>query len=460
MEHFNSDLTEAGTHAVNTETSQAIVKAISSFQENNEETFFELGLGFNDNNVTLLGTDRFNTPFFIDNNISYSTTLDQNGRPSAISNGMAAARSRESYTRQAADRTHYEGKSLLIFLGFHGSDLLINYAEPIIGPDDVPLLNVIPSLYDGFPIYVDMEGEEQLYVGTLYNVGSKHRSYLHHSSMHIGPNEGNVTDNNRFSRRKEIEFDLFAAAIDKVAWVTSQIEDQKLNPRTFMEMCGVERMPGLGNTIDVLAGRRNTIRGELESAETNLQDLQTRAMESASQLVSLRLLSEEMQSSTAGILDVSTIKHPLIKDIFVRQGAGTSSTVYIDTHEVFFKPSSNPDGYEYDEDGGISCGHFLMSITLEQCRDPIKFINKDYRIVAFDGQAMNHPHVFHGGNACLGSFGGSITSALADGSLESVIDMAFMFLQQANQDDSAGRFWNRWLDPSNEEFAADAIETI
>lgn len=439
MEHFNSNLEEAdqGSETAS-KTSGLIFSALQVFEDNTEDKFFSLDVQFNGNGVVLLGTDKFNTPFFMDNNAQHMQAMEK-GRAPSNTTGMSASRQRRSHLHGSVDRSQYEGKSLFVFCGYLGSDIGVDRDSPLEGPDGVLLLNSSPSPMSGFPIYITL-GTQEVHAGTLYNVGDGNRIYLHHSSMYCGPDE----DTGSHVKTPAIYYDMFALALDQVAWVTSTIDADPMSPATYLKMTNRQRMPGLGTTIDVLKRRKETIANDLTASENNLNDLQQRAMEAASQLVSLRRLNQEMQQTDSGIIDVGDIAHPLIDDIFVRK-SGEIETIYIASKEVFFKPSSNPDNIEYDTDTGISCGHFLISITLEQMSHPVKFFNRDYRVMAYDGQPMNHPHVFQEGDPCLGSFGSSISSAIADGNIESVIDMAFMFLGQANQDDSAGRHWGKWL---------------
>ncbi len=68
------------------------------------------------------------------------------------------------------------------------------------------------------------------------------------------------------------------------------------------------------------------------------------------------------------------------------------------------------------------------------------------QICGYEGKQMHHPHVFDDGSACFGDFMDPIIVAMEDGDYYSMIDIILLFLEQACNDDCAGKYWPSWID--------------
>ncbi len=97
-----------------------------------------------------------------------------------------------------------------------------------------------------------------------------------------------------------------------------------------------------------------------------------------------------------------------------------------------------------EEEGVVyEMGRYFIVARLGQEAKYIRFYNLEHRRDGIE-DAMHHPHVYGGGNACYGDAENALNDALSSLQLFQVIYQLVSFLASVNTDDKAGKFVSRW----------------
>ncbi len=96
----------------------------------------------------------------------------------------------------------------------------------------------------------------------------------------------------------------------------------------------------------------------------------------------------------------------------------------------------------------------LMSPSYD-VSNTVRIFNTKHKVNAFD-ENMQAPHVFGDGHICHGNLAHQIANAYAKKDLFAVIQLLIIFLQEANVDDPAGKYINKWPEVLEDEVHKDS----
>lgn len=163
--------------------------------------------------------------------------------------------------------------------------------------------------------------------------------------------------------------------------------------------------------------------------------------------LSLAVLEKERLDSTPNnIVDLNKVDHPYIDMVYVETQHNVNYPIIkILTKMMAFFPDGGLENYRgYDKEMGVPVGRFTITIDFNN-ENVVTFKNESYsRGVDGYSSNMQHPHIFQAGDACWGNFGETLSDLIMQFDIVGLIDLAMLFIQQANYRDAAGHCWPRW----------------
>lgn len=160
-----------------------------------------------------------------------------------------------------------------------------------------------------------------------------------------------------------------------------------------------------------------------------------------------KLVNEEKGRCIKMYEDVLTI--PQVTAVKV-----TDETVNVYTHNIYVKHEKKGTWHDI--------GTFHIQIGMYGTKyDPsrtVRIFNTKHQIHAFEEQ-MQAPHVFGDGHLCHGNITGAMIDSYKRRDLYQMVLMLIMFVQNANLDDAAGAYLNKWPEVS-EEIATKPVEEM
>jgi len=194
--------------------------------------------------------------------------------------------------------------------------------------------------------------------------------------------------------------------------------------------------------------RRNQIGARLTTYQDSFHDMQNEIMSLASKisannslLYNLRLHGE----NEADIITNETINNPRIKHWYARD-----DKLHFWTDDIYMKPdfySSEFDDY-FVEHSGINIGSYEIVVNMTNIdagSTAILLFSMDGGTSGYES-GMQAPHVFSTGSPCFGTYIDAVSDAYAANDIPTLLDVLILFLSSATANDSAGKYWPRWID--------------
>ena len=295
----------------------------------------------------------------------------------------------------------------------------------------------IPSMNNNeLPIFVD-----DIFAGTLVRRATLTKVEQYMFFMHGNPWHCGGVDPATFP----IEYmTVFFGAVSKaVEIMRAEMGKPASSPTPYIlkESAEVQAQCGISHTYNLFDIRIQELKDEIKNTERHLRDAQRQAISYAAQLPDKRAVLEAFSNDSGQILDVSTITHPLVDYLYINT---QNQQLCVYTKDIYCMPDEI--GQADVTAPGFNLGSYQIVIELVAGRtgDPVRFYRQRGTCDAYSSEA-NHPHVFDSGDPCFGGFGDGVAVAMDHGDYANLIDICILFLQQANSDDDAGRFWPTFM---------------
>lgn len=251
--------------------------------------------------------------------------------------------------------------------------------------------------------------------------------YVHHNALRRGGDDQ--------------ELQIFRHILEEAAFLLSATQEERAARQEAKRK--LERELARTAYVEACRGR---VHARVRAAEQTLRDIPRRIDEARQSLTAaireqalarmeverLRGKTEDMDMTYQTEFD-KLVKHPKVVDVRMTDG---KLMVYTDT---LFCP---------DERTGKlhEIGSFRIELSVHD-RDvddgTVRWFNLDRQVDACKSK-MQAPHIFRDGNACLGNAYETFAELFAGYEYALAVDYAIQFVENANTDDAAGRYVDKW----------------
>ncbi|MGH1373593.1 MAG: hypothetical protein ACRBBW_16250 [Cellvibrionaceae bacterium] len=234
--------------------------------------------------------------------------------------------------------------------------------------------------------------------------------------------------------RAQLVHDRYHTVLSKLSGTDWPSEEQELLTRGLRMVVDRTRSPAL-------------LQRGLESTSRNYENSIARENE-------LRLKAYNMDDEAQ--LDIASLKEMLKSFEHVDaetlrfEGSTDNPRLSVVFRNLTMRPSRNP--YDFINAGAQDIDIPLddIEVVIELTTGIVKFYTTgdiDECPVGYEDRNLPHPHVIDGsgGGACLGDFAFNITDAIQNVEIPTLIVILQSFLQQAADDDCAGKYWVRFI---------------
>lgn len=208
---------------------------------------------------------------------------------------------------------------------------------------------------------------------------------------------------------------------------------------------------GVTSEFDVSVISRRQVGERVRNLHIEHKALLDRTVASARNCSLAQLELTRLETSDRNIIDLNKVEHPFIDMVYVEEATGGHYPIIrVLTKLMAFMPDGGTEGIRgYEKEIGVPVGKFTITINFNT-EQVVSFKNNSYN-TGVDGYSsnMHHPHIFSAGDACWGNFGESLSDLIMQFDMIGLIDLAMLFIQQANYRDAAGHEWAKWTRTNN-----------
>jgi len=206
----------------------------------------------------------------------------------------------------------------------------------------------------------------------------------------------------------------------------------------------------------------NKLKDELkvgyESAMQSYKTYLDKSMESAKQMYDMKNQFDlfkledfiEKEQARVKVMYQHIYDIPQVKSIDVK-----NECITVNTHNIYAQDSRTK---KWHDIGTFQINIGMMS-HLYDTTNTVRIFNTKHKVNAFDS-SMQAPHIFGDGHLCHGNLAFQITNAYSRKDIFAVVQLLIIFLQEANVDDPAGKYIDRWPEVTEEIAVPKTVEDI